>query len=226
MEPLSSRIWASRNPSRNLLPQTPTTVASGTLPTPVPMLIGYARVSTSDQSLDLQTDALAAAGCERVFADTASGAKAERPGLEETLAFAREGDVLVVWRLDRFGRSLKDLVGRVEALGERGVGFRSLQESIDTTSAGGRLVFHVFGALAEFERELIRERTLAGLASARARGRKGGRPPAMTARKVDLAAKLMADPAVSVDEVCEAVGVGRSTLYRYVSPDGVVRKRP
>ena len=189
------------------------------------MRIGYARVSTTEQSLDLQTDALHAAKCGHVFTDTASGSKADRPGLERALSQTREGDVLVVWRLDRFGRSLKDLVARIEELAERGVGFMSLQESIDTTSAGGRLVFHVFGALAEFERELIRERTLAGLASARARGRKGGRPPAMDERKVKLASRLMRDPAVSVDEVCEAVGVSKSTLYRHVGPDGTVRKR-
>lgn len=140
------------------------------------MRIGYARVSTPDQSLDLQRDALHAAGCVEVYTDTASGSKADRPGLEQALSHARKGDLLVVWRLDRFGRSLKDLVARIEELGERGVGFMSLQENIDTTSAGGRLVFHVFGALAEFEREL----TLAGLASARAR--QGGRPPAMDER--------------------------------------------
>jgi DNA invertase Pin-like site-specific DNA recombinase len=190
------------------------------------MRIGYARVSTTEQSLDLQRDALHAAGCDEVYTDTASGSKSERPGLKQALSHAREGDVLVVWRLDRFGRSLKDLVARIEELAERGVGFRSLQESIDTTSPTGKLVFHIFASLAEFERELIRERTLAGLASARARGRKGGRPPAMTARKVELASKLMADPAVSVDEVCEAVGVSKSTLYRHVGPDGTVRKRP
>ena len=190
------------------------------------MLIGYARVSTTEQSLDLQTDALYKAGCDEVFTDTASGSKAVRPGLERALSQTREGDILVVWRLDRFGRSLKDLVARIEELGERGVGFRSLQESIDTTSAGGKLVFHVFGALAEFERELIRERTLAGLASARSRGRQGGRPSAMTAQKVRLASKLMADPSVKVDEVCAAVDVSKSTLYRHVGPDGSVRKRP
>jgi DNA invertase Pin-like site-specific DNA recombinase len=190
------------------------------------MLIGYARVSTADQRLDLQTDALEGAGCERLFTDAASGAKADRPGLQEALDFARTGDTLVVWRLDRFGRSLKDLVERVERLRERGVGFRSLQEGIDTTSPSGKLVFHVFASLAEFERELIRERTMAGLASARARGRKGGRPPKMDARKVDLASKLMRDPDVSVQEVCDAVGVAPATLYRYVAPDGGVRKRP
>ncbi len=189
------------------------------------MLIGYARVSTTEQSLDLQRDALHAAGCDEVFTDTASGSKSERLGLEQALSHAREGDVLVVWRLDRFGRSLKDLVARIEELGERGVGFMSLQESIDTTSPTGKLVFHIFASLAEFERELIRERTLAGLASARARGRKGGRPPAMTARDIQIASKLMADPSVRVDEVCSAVGVSKSTLYRHIGPDGTVRKR-
>ena len=188
------------------------------------MLIGYARVSTPDQRLDLQLDALRDAGCERTFTDEASGAKADRPGLADALAFARTGDALVVWRLDRFGRSLKDLVGRVDELRERGVGFRSLTEGVDTTSPSGKLVFHVFGALAEFERDLIRERTMAGLASARARGRKGGRPRAMDEEKVRVASRLMKDPEVSVAEVCRAVGVSSATLYRYVAPDGTVRQ--
>ena len=190
------------------------------------MLIGYARVSTGDQRLDLQLDALDAAGCKRTFTDKTSGAKSERPGLEEALAFAREGDTLVVWRLDRFGRSLKDLVERVDTLKARGVGFRSLQESIDTTSPTGTLIFHIFASLAEFERELVRERTMAGLQSARARGRQGGRPSKMDERKVTLAAKLMKDPEVSVAEVCEAIGVSQATLYRYVGPSGTIRKRP
>lgn len=188
------------------------------------MLVGYARVSTSDQKLDLQLDALDKAGCEKTFSDTISGAKAERPGLAEALDYVRKGDVLVVWRLDRFGRSLKDLVTRIDELQERGVGFRSLTEGIDTTSSAGRLVLHVFGALAEFERELIRERTQAGLESARARGRKGGRPPAMDQKKLALASKMMKDPTISVAEVCDAVGVGKSTLYRYVAPDGALRR--
>ena len=188
------------------------------------MLVGYARVSTPDQKLDLQLDALRDAGCERVFTDEASGAKADRPGLAEALAFVRSGDALVVWRLDRFGRSLKDLVGRVDELREAGVGFRSLTEGVDTTSPTGKLVFHVFGALAEFERDLIRERTMAGLASARARGRKGGRPRAMDEEKVRVASRLMKDPEVSVAEVCRAVGVSSATLYRYVAPDGTVRQ--
>ena len=188
------------------------------------MLVGYARVSTSDQKLDLQLDALREAGCEKTFCDQASGAKTERPVLTEALAFARTGDTLVVWRLDRFGRSLKDLVGRVEELRERGVGFRSLTEGVDTTSPTGKLVFHMFGALAEFERDLIRERTMAGLASARARGRQGGRPRAMDEEKVRVASRLMKDPEVSVAEVCRAVGVSSATLYRYVAPDGTIRQ--
>lgn len=140
-----------------------------------PMFIGYARVSTEDQSLALQHDALRAAGCERIFDDKVSGSKTERPGLLNALDHLRKGDTLVVWRMDRIGRSLKDLIARAEELKEMGVGLKSLQEAIDTTSSGGQLIFHMFGALAEFERGLIRERTQAGLAAARARGRKGGR---------------------------------------------------
>lgn len=190
------------------------------------MLIGYARVSTADQSLDLQLDALHDAGCERFFEDVASGAKTDRPDLRRAIDYAREGDVLVVWRLDRFGRSLKDLIHNVGELQDKGVGFRSLTEGIDTTTPTGTLVFHIFGALAEFERELIRERTHAGLRAARARGRKGGRKPKMTKRKVKAASKLLADPETSIDAVCETIGVSRATLYRYVAPDGAVRKTP
>jgi DNA invertase Pin-like site-specific DNA recombinase len=190
------------------------------------MLIGYARVSTADQDLSLQLDALSAAGCERVFEERASGAKSDRPVLAEAIAYAREGDVVVVWRLDRLGRSLKDLIANVALLKERGVGFRSLAESIDTTTAGGQLVFHLFGALAEFERELIRERTLAGLAAARARGRKGGRPSKMTRAKVRQASVLLADPATDIGALCETLGVSKSTLYAYVSPKGEVRRMP
>ena len=190
------------------------------------MLIGYAHVSTTDQRLDLQLDALKAAGCDRIFQDVASGAATSRAGLAEAMSHAREGDVLTVWRLDRFGRSLKDLVARMETLTARGVGFRSLTEGIDSTSTTGRLVLHLFGALAEFERELIRERTLAGLESARARGRKGGRPPSMNRKKVGLAAKMLADPSISVGDVLDAVGVSKSTLYRHVAPDGTVQVMP
>ncbi len=180
------------------------------------MLVGYARVSTHDQTLDLQRDALEKAGCERVFTDTISGAKAERPGLEQALHFLRRGDTLVVWRLDRLGRSLQHLLETVGQLQERGVGFRSITESIDTTSSGGKLIFHVFGALAEFERELIRERTQAGLRAARARGRKGGRPRSLDSRKVAMARALHADKSNSIDDICKTLRVSRSTLYRYL----------
>src|SRR5919206_4316257 len=147
------------------------------------MDIGYARVSTGEQTLDLQLDALAKAGCGKVYRETASGAKAERPVLEEVLGYLRPGDTLVVWRLDRLGRSLQHLIDVVAALAERGIGFKSLTEQIDTTTPGGKLIFHVFGALAEFERDLIRERTQAGLAAARARGRNGGRPALLDEKK-------------------------------------------
>ncbi len=180
------------------------------------MLVGYARESTQDQTLDLQRDALERAGCERIFTDTISGSKAERPGLEQALAFLRSGDTLVVWRLDRLGRSLQHLIETVGRLEERGIGFRSLTESIDTTSSGGKLIFYVFGALAEFERELIRERTRAGLEAARARGRKGGRPRLLDHRKVALARALHADRSNSVKDICRILRVSRSTLYRYL----------
>ncbi len=146
------------------------------------MLIGYARVSTIDQHLDLQQDALRGVGCERIFIDTASGAKAARPGLMAALETCRAGDILVVWKLDRLGRSLAHLVETVQALAARGIGFRCLQEQLDTTTTGGKLIFHIFASLAEFERDLIHERTRAGLAAARARGRKGGRPKGSTKR--------------------------------------------
>jgi DNA invertase Pin-like site-specific DNA recombinase len=147
------------------------------------MLIGYARVPTQDQTLNLQKDALKKIGCKKIFTDTASGAKQERKGLEEVQNFLREGDTLVVWRLDRLGRSLKHLIETITELNNRNIGFKSLTENIDTTTSGGKLVFHIFGALAEFERDIIRERTQAGLIAARARGRKGGRPKALTQKK-------------------------------------------
>jgi DNA invertase Pin-like site-specific DNA recombinase len=151
------------------------------------MLIGYARVSTHDQTLNLQRDALEKAGCSKLFTDTASGAKAERKGLDEALAYVRKGDTLVVWRLDRLGRSLPHLITTMTDLEERGIGFKSLTENIDTTTSGGKLIFHIFGALAEFERNLIRERTTAGLMAARMRGRLGGRPKALTGRQLLVA---------------------------------------
>src|SRR5687768_6076957 len=155
------------------------------------MNIGYARISTGEQILDLQLDALAKAGCGKVFTETAGGALVERAALQEALAYARAGDTLVVWRLDRLGRSLKHLIETVADLRERGIGFKSLTEQIDTTTPGGKLVFHVFGALAEFERDVIRERTQAGLAAARARGRLGGRPKKLAdAKQLELAGTL------------------------------------
>ena len=166
--------------------------------------IGYARVSTFEQILDLQRDALTAAKCDRIFTDTMSGSRSDRPGLEQALDYLREGDVLVVWRLDRLGRSLKYLIEVITNLNERGIGFRSLTEQIDTTTSGGKLIFHVFGALAEFERDIIRERTQAGLAAARARGRMGGRPKKLgTPTKVAMAKKLYADHRHSIADICK-----------------------
>jgi DNA invertase Pin-like site-specific DNA recombinase len=180
------------------------------------MLIGYARVSTLDQTLALQQDALAAAGCEHIYTDTVSGSVTDRPGLTETLSHLRSGDTLVVWRLDRLGRSLSHLIEVVRQLQARGVGFRSLQEQIDTTTSGGKLVFHVFGALAEFERDLIRERTHAGLQAARARGRLFGRPRALNSRKVEQLQTLAKDDRNTVGEICQTLGISRATFYRYV----------
>ena len=191
------------------------------------MLIGYARVSKADgsQSPDLQRDALVAAGvkAEQIYEDRASGAKEDRPGLEGCLRALRDGDVLVVWKLDRLGRNLAHLVGTVQDLSDRGVGLRVLAgqgAQIDTTTAGGRLVFGIFAALAEFERELIRERTVAGLKAARARGRKF----ALSKAQVRLAQAAMASRDTSVAELCRELGVGRVTLYRYVGPDGALRE--
>jgi DNA invertase Pin-like site-specific DNA recombinase len=183
------------------------------------MLIGYARVSTTDQNLDLQKDALQAAGCERVFTDTASGARVERPGLNEALKECRAGDTLVVWKLDRLGRSLPHLVETVRDLSSRGIGFKSLQEQIDTTTSAGNLIFHIFASLAEFERDLIRERTNAGLQAARARGRKGGRPKGGDEKKQKAALALKKDGTHSISEICEIVGVSRNTYYKYTRSD-------
>ncbi len=182
------------------------------------MLVGYARVSTVEQTLALQEDALRAAGCDTIFTDTSSGAKADRPGLGEALAYLRPGDALAVWRLDRLGRSLPALIATLTDMEERGIGFRSLTEQLDTTTSGGKLIFHVFGALAEFERDLIRERTRAGLAAARARGRRGGRPKKLgTPTRVALAQALYDDRTHSVAEICRTLGISRATLYRAVA---------
>jgi DNA invertase Pin-like site-specific DNA recombinase len=180
------------------------------------MLIGYARISTADQTLDLQLDALKKAGCEQIFTDRVSGTKAERKGLTEALSHLRAGDTLVLWRLDRLGRSLRHLIDTITALNDRGVGFKSLQENIDTTTSGGKLVFHIFGALAEFEREIIRERTQAGLQSARSRGKVGGRPKALTLKEVQMLRNMAADKSLTVSDICKTLGIGRTTFYRYV----------
>lgn len=183
-------------------------------------LVGYARVSTSDQELALQLDALAAAGCPRVFTEHASGTKADRPELARALDYVRPGDVLTVWKLDRLGRSLPHLIETVGALEERGIGFRSLQESIDTTSPAGRLVFHIFCALAQFERDLIRERTMAGLEAARARGRRGGRPIVMTPEKIAAARGLYNAGELTVAQIAATLGVSRASVYRSLAADG------
>jgi DNA invertase Pin-like site-specific DNA recombinase len=177
------------------------------------MLIGYARVSTDDQNLNLQQDALRAAGCEKIFEDYISGAKANRPGLNSAIEMVRAGDTLVVWRLDRLGRSLKDLIELTEALKGRLIELHSLQESINTC----QLILHMFGALAEFERNLIRERTQAGLIAARARGRLGGRPKALDPKKRELAVKLYKERLHSIDDICEMMGISKPTLYKYVA---------
>ena len=174
--------------------------------------VGYARVSTQDQNLSLQLDALAAAGCKKVFEDRASGASADRTGLQAALNYVRDGEVLVVWKLDRLGRSLPHLIETVTDLAKRGVGFRSLTEAIDTTTPGGRLVFHIFGALGQFERDLVQERTRAGLAAAAARGRRGGRKPAVTDEKLWRAREHIAK-GLSVREAAMRVKVGKTALY-------------
>ena len=175
-------------------------------------LIGYARVSTAEQNTALQTDALRKAGCERIFEDMASGAKADRPGLADALAYLRDGDVLAVWRLDRLGRSMPHLIETVGRLEARGVGFRSLTENIDTTTPGGRLIFHVFGALGQFERDLIRERTKAGLSAAAARGRKGGRKPVVTDDKLQRAREHIAS-GLNVREAAARLKISKTALY-------------
>ncbi len=178
--------------------------------------IGYARISTDDQSLDLQKDALAQAGCKIVYADTASGKNTQRPEFEQCLKALRNGDTLVVWRLDRLGRSLADLVQTVTELEQRGVSFESLTEKIETGSAAGRLIFHVFASLAEFERNLIRERTVAGLEAARARGRRGGRKPLLSNKQVREIRRLVSDPEIPVTQIAERYGVSRTTIYNAI----------
>jgi DNA invertase Pin-like site-specific DNA recombinase len=178
------------------------------------MFVGYARVSTLDQNLDLQIDGLHAAGCERIFSDRTSGARADRPGLRDALGFAREGDLIAVWKLDRLSRSLSHLVETVQDLERRGIGFRSLTEGLDTSNSGGKAIFPLFAAIASVERTLIQERTKAGLAAARQRGRVGGRPKLLTAEKFEAAMKLLAN-GVPPREVASVLGVSIPTLYRH-----------
>src|SRR5438128_12564012 len=181
------------------------------------MLIGYARVSTTDQTLDLQKDALEKLGCNKIFTDTISGAATERKGLDAALAYVREGDSLVVWRLDRLGRSLKHLIETITNLNNKKIGFQSITENIDTTTSGGKLIFHIFGALAEFERDIIRERTKAGLQAARARGRKGGQPKALTPKQARIAQALYDDKTNAISDICKTLNISRATLYRYIN---------
>lgn len=180
------------------------------------MLVGYARVSTHDQNPELQLDALEKVACEKVYIEKASGAQRDRPELKAAIDYMRAGDTLVVWKLDRLARSIKQLIETVEALEKREIGFRSLTETIDTTTSGGRLVFHIFAGLAEFERSIIRERTRAGLDSAKARGRLGGRPPSMADKDIVAAKAMLRDPEITVEQVAERLGVAPSTLYRHI----------
>jgi len=178
------------------------------------MKIGYCRISSNDQTLNLQKDALKKARCEKIFSDTASGASSSRPGLDQCLDQLRKGDTLVVWRLDRLGRSLKHLLTLVEDFSTKGIGFVSLTEAIDTTTSGGKLVFSIFGAIAEFERQIIRERTNAGLTAARARGRRGGRKEQHNSKKISTAVKLADTSPDTIADICKHLGISRSTYYR------------
>jgi len=180
------------------------------------MLIGYARVSTQDQKPELQLDALREVGCEKIFEEKASGAKRDRPELMNAINYVREGDTLVVWKLDRLARSLKQLIETVEDLEDRKIGLRSLTENIDTTTSGGRLIFHIFGALAEFERSILRDRTNAGLVAAKARGRVGGRPKSFTDDDLAAAKAMLKDPDLTAKDVAERLNMSVATLYRYL----------
>jgi DNA invertase Pin-like site-specific DNA recombinase len=188
------------------------------------MKIGYARVSTQEQNLDLQKDALDKAGCKKIFVDEISGTVAKREGLEKAKEVLRQGDVLIVWRLDRLGRSIRDLIDWVNHLEEEGIGFKSLQESIDTTTSSGKLIFHIFAALAEFERNLIRERTNAGLAAARARGRLGGRKKSLTAKERKRAVEMYQRKNQTVIQICEMMNITKPTLYAYIREEQANQK--
>ncbi|WP_019218437.1 recombinase family protein [Legionella tunisiensis] len=189
------------------------------------MLIGYARVSTSSQNLDLQIDALKKAGCEKIYQDQISGSLLNRPALDLLLKEIRKNDVLVIWKLDRLGRSFKDLINLVNSLLEKGIGIKSLNDPIDTTTPQGRLIFNIFGSLAEFERELIKERTIAGLDAARARGIKGGRPEGLSKKAQGIAHSaelLYKEGRLSVSEICEQLNISRGTLYKYLRSRNVI----
>ncbi|MCD8499979.1 MAG: recombinase family protein [Gammaproteobacteria bacterium] len=183
------------------------------------MLVGYARVSTEDQHLYMQEDALKTMGCTEIFNDIASGANTARPGLEKALAYLREGDTLVVWKLDRLGRSLSHLIQIIQSLSEKNIGFKSVRESIDTTTSGGKLVFHMFSSLAEFERDLIIERTRAGLKAARARGRMGGRPSMLDKRQIAKMKHYYDEQKMTVNDICKIFNVSRPTLYNYIKKE-------
>lgn len=188
------------------------------------MKIGYARVSTKEQNLNLQLDALKQEGCERIFQEKISGAKADRPALKAMIKQLREGDVIVTWKLDRLGRSLRDLINLMNEIQEKGAGIKSLNDAIDTTTPQGKLTFHLFAALSEFERDIIRERTRAGLEAARARGRKGGRPKGLSKEaqnKAMIAETLYKKREMSVTEICRYLDLSRSTFYRYLRIRGV-----
>lgn len=185
------------------------------------MLVGYARVSTNDQNLDLQEEALKQAGCKKIIVDRITGTSIKRPGLEKLNEILRRGDTLMVWKLDRLGRSLQHLIGFIKNLEEQEIGFKSLQESIDSNSSTGKLIFHIFSALAEFERDLIHERTMAGLMSAKKRGKIGGRPKHLDQKQQQTAIKMYQSQKHTVKEICSVIGVSKPTLYRYLKQSNI-----
>jgi DNA invertase Pin-like site-specific DNA recombinase len=190
------------------------------------MKIGYTRVSTHEQNTSMQKHALKQAGCEKIFTDTASGARTDRPGLDNAFNHLRAGDILVVWKLDRLGRSLQHLIETIKLLQDKKIGFQSLQESIDTTTSGGKLIFHIFSALAEFERDVIRDRTKAGLVAARARGRVGGRPALLAPKQINRLKKLYDARKNTVEEICKIFTISRPTFYNYINQkNGKNKKR-
>lgn len=181
------------------------------------MKIGYARVSTADQHLRMQEDALKSAGCEEIYSDVISGVKSQRPGLDKALSYAREGDTIIVWKLDRLGRSIQHLIHTITTLIEKKIAFKSLQENIDTSTSGGKLIFHIFSALAEFERDLIQERTQAGLKAARVRGKMGGRPPLLDTRQINRMIEMYDEQKNTVAEICKIYNISRPSFYNYLN---------